>query len=206
MELKEKDHYSLFKLFYNFGSLVYDFKPVKEYCYKQIFGSQPKQDFQLNQFGAYFKNLIKNADDKDFEICKFLKPKVTLCENCKGDLTINKSSKDVVLYVESSVVKAERFSGRCRKCSITYHYGYKQKDGIRCLNMETFFENDYFLSTEDTAFSIKMMEKFDWELALSSMSFRAKSAIFNNSLNNTKEKTALGRKRLVLTFLNSIMK
>ncbi|XP_066912461.1 uncharacterized protein [Clytia hemisphaerica] len=118
---------------------------------------------------------------------------------------MEKKAKPVTLYCENGTSLAYRYSGRCRKCSITDFTTFYSFDGNRFLKIDD--ETKFLLSTEDTAFETSLLETYEWEITIGCMPFRSKVAIYNckhgymtepSETNNKEKKTTINNERLYL--------
>ena len=62
----------------------------------------------------------------------------------------------MIYHLERGTYVGTRLTKHCRGCKIHEHYGYWTEDGKKYLD-EGCLENDYLVSTEDTAFHVSLL-------------------------------------------------
>ena len=108
-----------------------------------------------------------------------------VCLQCGGKLLARRDRfSKVTLYTESmGTVPAKHFYKYCQKgCSFTQHYGYYSINDAQGV----FYNNDwsklqYFVSSQETAFELSMLHKFDAELLIGQLSYKQRADIYNFS-------------------------
>lgn len=106
----------------------------------------------------------------------------TNCQVCKKLLHVKSSRiSEVVVYDEvKGTFLASKISKIClnKDCQCTQHYGYYTVGDDKFYD-EDWYDNEYFLSTSRTAFSIDLLRKLEIEIVISKMSFKEKAEIYN---------------------------
>lgn len=109
-----------------------------------------------------------------------------LCLLCQGNLLVRADRPSrVTLYTDSmGTVPASHYSKYCNRsrygCKFIQHYGYYSKGGSK----HFFFNHNwkthkYFVSTQETAFELSLLLKFDVELLVGQISYNQKADIYN---------------------------
>ena len=155
---------------------------VSKYCYLKLYEKEAT-NMDLKRFQALASNIIASVTLDENEL-GFLIPTAT-CTECGLKMSLEKEFKTVTCYTEKGTQMGRRYKSRCRRCNITFHPTFYFKDGKRCLQLRHFLQNQWILSTEDTAFSFKLLENYEWELMITNTSFRAKCEIFNSMHDHT---------------------
>ena len=109
----------------------------------------------------------------------------SVCLQCGGKLLVRRDRfSRVTLYTESmGTVPAKHFYKYCQKgCSFTQHYGYYSINDAQGV----FYNNDwsklqYFVSSQETAFELSMLHKYDAELLIGQLSYKQRADIYNFS-------------------------
>lgn len=107
------------------------------------------------------------------------------CESCSGKLILRPDRpSNTTLYTESlGTLPAVHYRKYCanskRGCNIVQHYGYHTK-GPSKLNYDADWEKlQYFISSQETAFEVSMLQKFDFELLIGQLSYKQRAEIYN---------------------------
>ena len=135
--------------------------------YYKTYGNLLKECFKICFLKIFDKNEATSMDLTKFQ---------AIASNIIASITL----KMVTCYTEKGTQLGRRYKSRCRRCNITYHPKFNQKNGKRFLQIDSFLQNEWILSTEDTAFSKKFLKNYEWELVITNTSFRAKCEIFNS--------------------------
>ena len=99
---------------------------------------------------------------------------------------------------ESGANEGWRYKRKCRSCHVTEFGSFYNVCGRRYLNINDKEKDEpWFLSSEDTAISKKMLDKYKYELIIGTMTFKSKCAIFDKVFWQTNEKIGCKRKRYV---------
>ena len=172
------------RLYENFGKLVFTFSYAARFFYGKVFGvDAPGGTFELECFMAEAENItsdIERFDVNSEEIsCILVSPKSN-CRYCNKKLYIEKKFKLVTVYDNhSGTTTGQRYMKRCVSCKVSENYGYYVKDNIRYIDYDQISENKYLMSTEETVFSMKMMDMYQYELHVTCMPFQSKCMIYN---------------------------
>lgn len=121
------------------------------------------------------------------------------CLLCGGKLLVRADRPShITLYTDSMVtVPATQYYKYCNKsrggCKFMQHYGYYSNGEPTCI----FYNNDwatlqYFVSSQQTAFQLSMLKKYDAELLIGQVSYNQKADIYNlsNGYDTTKKTTS----------------
>ena len=171
--------YLFHKYFKIYGNQLKECNEVSKYCYLKIFEKNEATSMDLKKFQATASNIIGTITLDETPDLIFLIP-VKKCAECGTNIVLEKCYKMVTCYTTSGTQLGRRYKSRCRTCNITFHPTFRQKDGKRLLEMDSFLQSEWLLSTEDTAFSYEFLKNFEWEMVISNTSFRAKCEIFNS--------------------------
>ena len=108
------------------------------------------------------------------------------CQECGGKLLLRGDRPSTVaIYTESQGTllgsHLVKYCHNSRKgCKFSQHYGYHTlSNSSDSVYDENWFELPYFLSTNQTAFEMKLLERFDVELLIGELSYKQKSEIYN---------------------------
>ena len=170
--------YLFHKYYKTYGNLFKECDEVSKYCFMKIFDKDEATSMDLTKFQAIASNIIASITLNEDELNFLIPP--TKCIECGLKVVLEKNFKMVTCYTEKGTQLGRRYKSRCRRCNITYHPTFVQKNGKRFLQMDSFLQNEWILSTEDTAFSKKFLKNYEWELVITNTSFRAKCEIFNS--------------------------
>ena len=165
------------------------------------FGSEVKSFAFLNRFA------VGNLKDKFVDFCNFsISHGVPLggvfmsarkvCGRCNAALALEKKSHVVVVYhMEHGTYLGSRMTKVCRKCKVYEHYGYWTEKSQRFYDAE-FLELDFFLSSEETAFEMSLLQQYAALLVVGALPFSTFAEAYNRRFNySTEEKTPFKRKR-----------
>ena len=111
----------------------------------------------------------------------------SVCRMC-GDVLLLRSDRpsNITAYTESwGTVICTQYYKFCRNfrkgCSFQQYYGYSyEKNGVQQYD-EDWSANKYFISSNDTAFELSLLKRFDAELLLGQISYSQRAEIFNYS-------------------------
>ena len=181
--LNSRNQYLITKLYEKFGETMYNFQPASTFCFLEVLGKPPKDEWELKTFVTKGRNItdpLKSTLNSSKIVTDFIIPQEK-CKICCNKLLLNGDCKIAIGYSEEGSNKVRRFTSRCKLCNLTDFGTFYSNAGKRILNPE-FLKSRWLLSTEDTAVSIQMLQKYEWELVINHMSFRAKCEIFNTSM------------------------
>ena len=161
-----------------------------------MFQKQNATSLELDQFQAEAENIIRKIELCDAVVKKIIVSKLTHCRECNSKLQIKqRNPKLITLYNSSEGTEhAEKYTKFCRICSIYEHAGYYSKDDKRIIDMANYHRYEIILSTDETAFSKKMLETYQWELVIGQISFLTKANIYNRTFGY--EKTTSRKKKV----------
>ena len=66
-------------------------------------------------------------------------------------------------------------------CKFRQYYGKHTTDGVELYYDQDWMDNDFFLSTQQTAFSMRLLRNFDSKLLIGQISYNQKANIYNTS-------------------------
>ena len=102
------------------------------------------------------------------------------CCFCGGKLSVCEDGKDVVVYhLTRGTYLGCRFTKKCTKCKTQEHYGHYKKAGKRVFDTEC-LENEFLLSTEDTAIDMHILKYVDQEVVQGACLFLLKAKVYNS--------------------------
>ena len=107
------------------------------------------------------------------------------CIECGGKLLLRRDRPSkMTIYTDTygtlPCCQYRKFcSNNRRGCHIVQHYGYYTKD-----TSELYFDSDwddhkYFVSSQETAFELQLLTRFDFELLIGQISYKQKAEIYN---------------------------
>ena len=168
--------FSFFQLYGQFRHFIYKLSGTLSYFYNEIFGeTKNEESFELEVFRAEAQNLVTQLEkiERNSEsVGCLLLSKSPLCIICGTETSVEKKFYDVTVHdCDNGTQHGRRYARQCRSWNITENCGYYVNGNVKYLNLKEFFQQKYFLSTEDTAFSLKMMQKYDYELVIANMPF-----------------------------------
>ena len=107
------------------------------------------------------------------------------CVSCNGKLLLRSDRPSKVsIYTEShGTLPGLHYCKYCsngkKGCNIVQHYGYHTK-GLFELYYDTDWEDlQYFISSQQTAFELVILQKFDFELLIGQLSYKQRTEIYN---------------------------
>lgn len=112
----------------------------------------------------------------------------TTCQICNKKLLIRADRPSTVtIYTDTKgTLCGSHFrkycSGYRTRCTFTQHYGY-HSSGVSsdAVQYDDDWEsNQYFLSSQQTAFELQMLQRYDHELLLGQLSYKQKADIYNS--------------------------
>lgn len=108
------------------------------------------------------------------------------CQVCGGKLLLRSDRPSrVTIYTESQgTVLGSHYQKFCQNyrkgCNYYQHYGYHSKGTSSTSYYDANWDElQYFVSTSQTAFELKLLKRFDYELLIAEMSYKQKSEIYN---------------------------
>ena len=110
------------------------------------------------------------------------------CGECHAKLHIRKDRPShVIVYTESyGTIAGTHYHKYCsqRGCTFRQYYGYHSNGdhSVTWYDVD-WIQMEYFISSSETAFELKMLSKFDAELLLGQISYSQKASIYNYTNN-----------------------
>lgn len=113
------------------------------------------------------------------------------CRKCGNPLTVlEKKVHAVVIYhSERGTYLGSRVTKFCRKCKVYEHYGFWTEDGIKHVDT-TCLENEFLLSSEDTAFHMSLIRQCASLLVVGAVPFSTFASSYNQRFGYIKERVA----------------
>lgn len=111
----------------------------------------------------------------------------TVCSQCRNKLLVRRDRPSpVVIYDdEMGAIPGSHFHKYCinRRCGFTQYYGYYTKRSFDS-QPEVYFDHDwesnpYFVSSRETAFSMKLMHRFHSQILIGQQSFKQCAEVYN---------------------------
>lgn len=106
------------------------------------------------------------------------------CRNC-GMKLYTRSGRTCKVTIYDDVLgtlPATHYTRYCRKkgCSLQQHYGYyTQGDPSIVRYDEEWYNESYFMSTRETAFSMDMLKRLDHEVLIGQISYKQRAELYN---------------------------
>ena len=122
-------------------------------------------------------------------------PNQTKCSSCDGKLLLRGDRPSrLSLDTESlGTVPATHFYKYCQKyrkgCKFVQYYGYHKTTNNNAQYSSNWSSLTYFISSQETAFEMKLLRQFDIELLIGQISYKQKADIYNilNGYDTTKK-------------------
>jgi hypothetical protein len=109
------------------------------------------------------------------------------CRICTTKLTVEDKSHPVVIYdYTKGTFLGCRVVKFCRRCKINEHHGFWTMNGARQFDIDESLRNEYFLSTEDTAFESNMLKMYANLLIVGALPFSTFCSSYNRKNGYTK--------------------
>jgi len=116
--------------------------------------------------------------------------KKKICQNCGGKLLVrgDRPSFPVVYNEDIGTVPGTHFRKYCENqskgCHFVQHYGFYTTDEEDTDDIDVVYNDDYlklpfFMSTNKTAFQIKMLQRFTAEILVGQLSYKQKTDTYN---------------------------
>ena len=110
--------------------------------------------------------------------------RAVVCLTCNSTLsTRTDRPRHLTLYTTKlGTVRATHYHKLCtnRKCKTIQHYGYTTTSGTNSLYYdEDYLSLPYFIASQETAFEMDFLQKFDAELLIGQISYSQKAEIYN---------------------------
>lgn len=147
---------------------------------------QNLQELDVEAFASDKKlvsDLIKFSDGKPLGI--ILMSGNSKCLLCGSNLTLRKDCPAPVVVYDDNMgsIPGTHFHKYCtnRGCGFTQYYGYYTTGGV---SSEVLFNSNweslqYFVSSRETVFSMKLLRRFDSQVLLGQMSFKQCAEVYN---------------------------
>ena len=179
---------------------IYSLLKTAKSCFEDILGYDSNK-LTLGRFLAECKNVVTDFEKRlKTNPPIFLVPSSKNCPICNKVMTLDKNKVSITYYDdEIGANEGWRYKRKCRSCNLTDFGSFYSASRLRYLNMTNNEEKDeqWFLSLEDTAFSKKMFEKYNFEVLVGTMTFKSKCDIFNKVFWQKNEKIGCKRKEYV---------
>ena len=107
------------------------------------------------------------------------------CLNCRRKISVQTEQNSTVSFSVKGCFYKKFLTGRCSECNMNYHVDYFDKDG------KSYLYNDvekvkYIITSNQTAFEIKLLEWLDINIVRNTMSFSGFSDSYNDFHNENK--------------------
>ena len=189
--LKEKFLFRWFFVAQLFDIAYANIPAICQFVFKYIFRREGKKE-ELKQFTIESDNIFFDLKTKptfdDFQsaymeegipVGAILISNRENCRQCERKLLLDTSWKTVVIYhLTRGTYLGCRLTKKCNKCKIYEHYGFYSKDGTRMFD-KNFKENEFLLSTENTAIDMNILLYFKQEFVQGAMPFKSKATVYN---------------------------
>ena len=124
------------------------------------------------------------------------------CQLCDKSLYIRKDrcSKITLYDDQRGTLPATHYVKYCRnsKCSLQQYYGFYTRGSVG----EVYYDKDwaslpFFMSSRETAFTMKMMQRLDTEILIGQLSYKQRADIYNHihEVENTQDSERLAKFR-----------
>ncbi|CAB4017095.1 Hypothetical predicted protein [Paramuricea clavata] len=101
------------------------------------------------------------------------------CRKCTRVLQVDDKTHVIVIYhIYFGSYLGSRITKWCRKCKIYEHYGYWTEGGNRYFN-EDCLEQDFLLTSEETAYHIPLLEECESLLVVGAVPFSTFASSYN---------------------------
>ena len=134
---------------------------------------------------ALFKELVFMPFERREHVGVVLISKKQNCVACGGRLLLRSDPpSNITLYTDSyGTLPALHYRKYCvnsrRGCKVVQHYGYHMQGHSQHHVDEDWKENKYFISSQETAFDLQLLLKFDVQLLIGQMSYKQTAEIYN---------------------------
>jgi hypothetical protein len=129
---------------------------------------------------------LKTSSEAIYPLGVVLVSSQDICTSCGGKLLLRKDRPShITVYTESfGTVNGSHYHKFCQHfrkgCTFKQFYGYTSGGSEpQAIYDSTWSDNQYFISSSETAFEISMLKKFDVELLLGQISYSQKTDIYN---------------------------
>jgi len=132
-----------------------------------------------------FKELAMMPFESKESIGVVLISKKQTCVECGGRLVLRKDRPShMTLYSDSHGTLLfhhyRKFCANNKKgCHVVQHYGYYTTGTTEISFDEDWEDHKYFVSTQETAFELQMLSRFDTELLIGQTSYKQQAEIYN---------------------------
>jgi len=113
-------------------------------------------------------------------------PPQSVCTLCSGKLLLRRDRPSrLTLYTESmGTVPASHYHKYCQNvkkgCKFIQFYGFHKLGDHSPIYFDVNWKTlQYFISSQETGFELKMLEKFDVELLIGQLSYKQRADIYN---------------------------
>ena len=107
------------------------------------------------------------------------------CVECGGKLLIRRDRPSkMTIYTDTyGTLPCYQYRKYCSNnrqgCHIVQHYGYYTKDTSELYFDSDWYDHKYFVSSQETAFELQLLTRFDFELLIGQISYKQKADIYN---------------------------
>ena len=139
----------------------------------------------LDSDSVLWKELCDSKGFGDHTLGVVLVSSKTTCDLCGEHLLVREDRPSFpIIYTENGTLSGTHFRKYCSKqwmgCPFTQHYGYHQRGNTsECYYDDNCLELTYFLSSNVTAFQMKIMHSLSAEILLGQLSYKQKAEIYN---------------------------
>lgn len=133
---------------------------------------------------ALFREMCKWSTGANNPLGCVLISKNCTCKVCGDKLLIKArdSIRKIVVYDDiHGTYMGCHYIKFCRNvsCKFRQYYGKYTTDGVELYYDQDWMDNNFFLSTQQTAFSMRLIKNFDTELLIGQISYNQKANIYN---------------------------
>ena len=132
-----------------------------------------------------YKELVMMPFKEKEHLGVILISKKDKCDECGGKLLLRKDRPaKLTVYTDTyGTIPGNHYRKFCANskhgCKVVQHYGYYTKGPV-----DIYFDKDwpthkYFVSTQETAFELQLLQRFDTELLIGQISYKQRAEIYN---------------------------
>jgi hypothetical protein len=110
----------------------------------------------------------------------------TVCDSCQGNLLIRKDRlSHLTIYTTTlGTITGSHYHKYCQNyrkgCCYRQYYGYSTDQSTSAVYYDPdWYQHEYFISSNETAFDIQLIRAFDAELFIGNVSYSQKAEIYN---------------------------
>ena len=134
---------------------------------------------------SLFRELVLMPFEKREHVGVVLLSHRQSCIMCGGKLLLRSDRpSNVILYTDSHgtlpAIHYRKFCANSRRgCNVVQHYGYHTKGPTLHHFDEDWMKNKYFLSSQETAFDLQLLVRYDVQLLIGQISYKQTAEIYN---------------------------